>query len=215
MHNKDTIKARRTRRQFYQEWCAEDILDSSPNAQNVFTPYDLCYDIIRKLETSVKDFSGKEFFVFNLEFADVLIYDFGVSPEKILFYTDCKEKIIFAEDVYEGVHCDLAKFTRKEIMDTIKSSKHIADKDKFDVVIGNPPYQGRSGNKGAGNTLWDKFVEVGNGLVSDGGSMAFIHPSLWRKPGHSLRKIIMSNQIDYLEIHDEKDGLKKQGTSER
>ena len=30
---------------------------------------------------------------------------------------------------------------------------------KFDVIVGNPPYQNGSGNKGSNNTLWDKFVK--------------------------------------------------------
>jgi type I restriction-modification system DNA methylase subunit len=29
----------------------------------------------------------------------------------------------------------------------------------FDAVIGNPPYQNITKNKGTGNILWDKFVE--------------------------------------------------------
>jgi hypothetical protein len=32
--------------------------------------------------------------------------------------------------------------------------------DKFDLVVGNPPYHDGSGNKGKGHTLWTRFIEV-------------------------------------------------------
>jgi len=35
-----------------------------------------------------------------------------------------------------------------------------------------------------------------------------VNPSLWRQPEHPLQKLMKSKQIIYLEIHDEKDGLK-------
>ena len=32
--------------------------------------------------------------------------------------------------------------------------------EKFDIIVGNPPYNDNSGNKGKGHTLWTKFVEL-------------------------------------------------------
>jgi hypothetical protein len=81
--------------------------------------------------------------------------------------------------------------------------------DKFDIILGNPPYQDNSGNKGKGHTLWTKFVELSiNKLLCFNGYLVFIHPSLWRQPDHDMLKIITKKQILYLEIHDEKDGYK-------
>src|SRR5271163_1327333 len=40
------------------------------------------------------------------------------------------------------------------------NSKKIFKVEKFDIVMGNPPYQDGSGNKGKGHTLWTKFVEM-------------------------------------------------------
>jgi type I restriction-modification system DNA methylase subunit len=80
---------------------------------------------------------------------------------------------------------------------------------KFNVVVGNPPYNSGSGNKGAGNILWDKFVaKADEYLVKDNGYICFVHPSLWRKPNHTLQKHFVENNLQYLEIHDEKDGSK-------
>ena len=79
----------------------------------------------------------------------------------------------------------------------------------FDAVIGNPPYNDSSGNKGKGHTLWTKFVEnaLTKWIVYDG-YLLFVNPSLWRQVGHPLQTLMKSKQIIYIEIHDEKDGLK-------
>jgi len=84
---------------------------------------------------------------------------------------------------------------------------------KFDVVIGNPPYQDGSGNKG--NKLWTKFVDkiLKNKpsepcILKDNGFLVFVHPSLWRQINHDIQKTMTCKQIMYLEIHNEKDGIK-------
>jgi len=48
-------------------------------------------------------------------------------------------------------------------------------KMKFDVVIGNPPYQGAN----ASNKLWPKFVEKSLQIVKDGGVVYLITPTTW------------------------------------
>jgi uncharacterized protein YdcH (DUF465 family) len=80
---------------------------------------------------------------------------------------------------------------------------------KFDLIIGNPPYQNSSGSRKGGvrssSILWDKFVflsiELANNYVS------LVHPALWRKPENKLFNILRDNLI-YLEIHSSKDGIK-------
>lgn len=89
---------------------------------------------------------------------------------------------------------------------------------KFDVVIMNPPYQppvNNNGVKGSGsrNTLWDKFVETSFDLVKEGGYIVNVHPSKWRKPLSELYSKLTSRQIEYLEMHSKKDGIKTFGAS--
>ena len=80
---------------------------------------------------------------------------------------------------------------------------------KFDIIMGNPPYQDNSGNKGKGHTLWTRFVELSiNKLLNINGYLVFVHPSLWRQPEHQMLYLLKEKQILYLEIHDEKDGQK-------
>jgi hypothetical protein len=83
------------------------------------------------------------------------------------------------------------------------------DLDGFDAVIGNPPYNDKSDNKGAGHKLWDKFMEFGitKWLVKDG-YLLYVHPPLWRQPENKLFKLMKKNNLIYLEIHNYNDGKK-------
>lgn len=79
----------------------------------------------------------------------------------------------------------------------------------FDAVIGNPPYNDNSGNKGKGHTLWTKFIETAiNDWLVVSGYLLFVNPALWRQIEHPLLKLMKEYQIHYLEIHNTDDGQK-------
>ena len=89
--------------------------------------------------------------------------------------------------------------------------------DKFDIIVGNPPYQDSPKSdisKTSGSVLWDKFVYKSIDLIKYSGYLTLVHPSIWRKPINSKSKIInildifKNYNLMYLEIHDIKDGLK-------
>lgn len=179
-------------------------LETLPNnLQNIHTPFGLCHQMITRLETftSLRD---KKILCLNLEFIEVLIRDFGIIKENIWFATDCEQKAqILKHPRYLGVNVVVGDF--------LKWSPNM----KFDLVIMNPPYQAGTNNKGTGHTLWDKFVLQANNVISVTGGIAAIHPSLWRKPGHKVFYEITKNGMPYLEIHDEKDGMKTFGAETR
>ena len=89
---------------------------------------------------------------------------------------------------------------------------------KFDVVIGNPPYQETGGS---GNAIWQEFVEVGLKVLVDGGHLAMIHPPGWRGTGDIKANIArISNMLkrvdfEWISMHDIPDGEKnfKAGTA--
>src|SRR5665213_3879756 len=89
-HGPDHTKARRF---FLRKVCTLGL-------QSVHTPYKLCQDIVGKL----KEYTGlddkKICVLFNIEFVEVLIYDFGVKPENIYFFADHEAELVSAVGLY-------------------------------------------------------------------------------------------------------------------
>ena len=88
-------------------------------------------------------------------------------------------------NIYEG---DLLKFESEKIFNI----------QKYDIIMGNPPYNKskESSLKGGygGRSLWDLFVVKSlNELLNDNGFLMFIHPPSWRKPEHYLWEILSKN----------------------
>jgi hypothetical protein len=81
--------------------------------------------------------------------------------------------------------------------------------EKFDVILGNPPF-----NKGGirshtgkqlgekNETIWTKFVEKSLGLLKPNGYLAFIHPLSWLKKSHSLHNEMIDRHIIWLKLWD-------------
>jgi len=89
---------------------------------------------------------------------------------------------------------------------------------KFDIVVGNPPYQDEQKGKGklGSKPLWIRFVnKVFDSLIIDKGYLCFVHPSKWRKYEDELWETMTSKQILHLDIHSYKDGQKTFGASTR
>jgi hypothetical protein len=84
-------------------------------------------------------------------------------------------------------------------------TKRVWGIDKFDVIVGNPPYNTPGG--GTGNTLWQKFVQKSLELLNKDGYLLFIHPPSWRKPESDrskskglLRDLTLNRTMIYLRI---------------
>ena len=91
---------------------------------------------------------------------------------------------------------------------------------KFDVVVGNPPYQAPKKNKSTkdganGDSIWPHFVRLSFSLMKRGGYICFVHPATWRKPQSPRSKVrdlfsMMTREHNmlYLSIHSPEDGKK-------
>ena len=88
---------------------------------------------------------------------------------------------------------------------------------KFDVLIGNDPYQEKVGPKKT-EPLWNKFFHKRMSLLKDGGYLSLIHPSGWRNISgkfKDVQEVIRSKKVSFLSIHNEKDGIETFGAETR
>ena len=195
--DKNDSDLRNAYRIYFNIDCADD-----GGLQNVFTPYSFCEKIINKTCESFV-LKGKKILTTNLEFAIVMI-EKGIDARSICFLTDCDKKAKFGKTI--GV----------EIMDDgfFDFFKNVQEKKQirtWDACIMNPPYQSQSDKSNTKTqAIWDRFVACSVNIVEQGGIIAAIHPSGWRSGSDIFpdAKIIKEKQVEYLEIHDEADGLK-------
>lgn len=181
-------------------------LENYPNnLQNIHTPFEIVNCIIKKLKENV-NLEDKNILTINLEFVEALIYDYGVSKEKIWFLTDCKEKAkIVGHERYKGVNV-----MEEDFFELVKKNTGIF----FDVIIMNPPYQApirrkeTDKSKGTRTTIWQKFIKKAFVLLKEDGYLCAIHPPRWRKPKDESGNILRSKNMMYLEMHSKEDGLK-------
>ena len=96
-------------------------------------------------------------------------------------------------NLYQGSYLDL-------------DSKKEWGVEKFDVILGNPPFQDSTGNKGVGHMLWVPFVKKSLSLLAENGFLVFVHPAGWRQPGNDILGRFKNLQMHHLSIHDEKEG---------
>jgi len=87
--------------------------------------------------------------------------------------------------------------------------------DKFDVIIGNPPWNKPKIKKQTGsrakNTLWDYFIIKALDSLNTNGYLGFINPAGWRGLSPNYRDLwntMKNKQIVYLHILSKKDGMK-------
>lgn len=125
---------------------------------HIHTPFDLCEEICNKLP---RKYGSKYLVLFNLEFVYTLreILDFEVG--EVYYYTTDTNKAKLAEKLFPGV----------QIL------KGLDVNMKFDVVVGNPPYQStEDGSKR--KKMWVQFTEK---CIDISNYVAFVTPTVWQK----------------------------------
>jgi hypothetical protein len=130
-----------------------------------------------------------------------MIYSAELTPKNVFIYKKifCGDK--YKLNIYEG---DTLK------MDMKKDFKLPADFVGFDIILGNPPYQQKVGPTNT-KPIWNDFVIKSLIILKTGGYLVYVHPSGWRDVDgkfKTIRQEILTRDLQYLEIHNEKDGLK-------
>ena len=196
-------------------------MEKKKNAE-VSTPYKLRQEMLDKMpdefwKTPKKVFepcSGKGGFLIDIinRFMNGLDIEddkerYRTIVEECLYWSDINPTNIFICKLLVDPY-DEYKLNYNE-GDTLKID--IEEKwgvDGFDAVIGNPPYQNTTKNKGTGNTLWNLFVNMSieKWLVING-YLLFIHPRGWRQIKNKTGNLMRTKQIIYVNMNDVKKGL--------
>ncbi|ADO67506.1 putative methyltransferase [Cafeteria roenbergensis virus] len=140
---------------------------------------------------------------------------YKIIVEKCLYFSDINPTNIFLNKLLLDPYGDY-KLNYNEGNTLELDIKEKWGLEGFDAVIGNPPYQAPSLNKKSSKILWNKFVNKSiNYFLQINGYLLYIHPALWRKPNHTLLKLILENQLIYLKIYNDTDGKKLFGCTTR
>jgi hypothetical protein len=87
-----------------------------------------------------------------------------------------------------------------------KQFKMEKETDKFDIIIGNPPFNDKTNeNNRTNKALWPLFIDKSLEVLKPGGFLGFIHPQNWRGPGQKKWQLLSGKQIIYLHIFGEKE----------
>jgi len=132
---------------------------------DIFTPYDLIDDVMLNMDV---DFDNKSIAVlYNVEWVVSLLEDWEVDPKNITFFGDSENKEKLALRFGSKYH---------DVSDTKKFFEEDIDV-KFDVIVGNPPYQStEDGSKR--KKLW---VLIAKWSINHAGIVAMITPNAWLK----------------------------------
>lgn len=90
--------------------------------------------------------------------------------------------------------------------------KEVFGVNRFDVVMGNPPFNDNLQDNPVGHAqdtgLWGEFVKISflHFLKDDNSFLSFLHPARWRQPNHSLHDVLFSKQFIFLSIFNKKSG---------
>jgi hypothetical protein len=174
---------------------------SDPSKGEVFTPSELVREILDKIPTSVWENPESIFLdpcmgkgTFLIEIITRLINIYGYSKEdavsRVYGYDTCVKYINYLK---RGglVNVSHKNFLNEEI------------NMKFDVIIGNPPYQETHKDGGfqpKSHSLWLKIVQKSFDLVKKDGYTCFVTPNSWGSPTNTLFKSFKEKQLEYVNV---------------
>lgn len=88
--------------------------------------------------------------------------------------------------------------------------------DKFDIIIGNPPYQWKRDDETRSHSLWDLFAEKSISILNNEGYLSMVHPGSWRNYSgkfENIKNLFLNRDILYLNINDYDKGNQVFGVS--
>ena len=166
-------------------------------AMRPLTPHWMIEDHLDK----VGDVSNKSVLTFNVEHVPYLRERGAVVTVATKGYCPYTRKLVESQ-VVDATY---------QTMDAIMKSA-APPPSKFDIVIGNPPYQERKPEHKKTRMIWQDFVLDAIKLLKRGGILAMIHPPAWRGTGNTTpseikvaREMLKSMDMEYLSMTSKKD----------
>lgn len=173
----------------------------------VFTPKELINEILDKLPQA-KFENNEQFLDFACGDGNFLIEILLRKLKNNITHEDAISKL-FGIDIMED-NIKLCKDRILEIVGDNDKYRKILDTniisndalnfnwcEKYDNIIGNPPYQDSSHNEKK-NTLWRKFLSLGISSIKDGGCLSLIIPSSWMGSKKLLDEHFLHNDLIFI-----------------
>jgi len=98
---------------------------------------------------------------------------------------------------------------KADFINPINQLKNILNM-KFDVIVGNPPYQLQVGPKKS-EPIWNKFVLNCFKYLKEGGLISLVHPTGWRSPVgkfKNIQNLLKTKKIINLSVNDFNEGFR-------
>ena len=165
--------------------------------QNVYTPPTIVRDMCEKIPINI---DNRILVWYNMEFVLYLVKEVGFSPENIYIYTNTKDKLVLEKQGFNILYQTEIDLDKLEIKNNMK----------FDVVLGNSPFQQKVGPKKT-EPLWNKFVKKSFDICNEGGYVSLIHPNGWRNIDgdfKNIQQLLKSKNICYLSLNSVEEGQK-------
>lgn len=181
----------------------------------VLTPAWLVNQMLDKLEEFDKDIfknkslkyfdhsSGSGIFMIELYKRLIKNIDKDYIIKNMLYMSEYNKKNVFILKMIFGKDANINEGDTLKL-DTLKQWNI----EKFDIIIGNPPYNlgsVRSSKKGKQIdskhiTIWPEFNNYSINHLKNNGFLLQIHPLTWIKKDYDNNELLMSKQIYYLEL---------------